>query len=235
VIYKHLESIDVFHVPTAFVHYLMEQKELDRSHESLLLRQMVARYGLKKLFQKLDWKNEKVAKATALTILGEKLREYGDLYNATSYFLLALEQFHNQRTLQELIVTLLQMGRFEDAKKQIHSLEHDQKRYLDLLAYLKEQVDRMEKIAQEASIKEQEEILKILQLDSAPLYNAAGVLLYHLRNLEGAYGYFKKALLYNPIDQDIVDNTKHIAQILGREKEIKELLKRIFNFCPISV
>ncbi len=234
-LYKHLDTLTFAHIPTAFVEYEMVAQEIDRSYESLLLRDIIKRYGLQKLFQSLNWQQKSIAIATALTIVGQKLQEYGDLYNATLYFRSALQEFHNQQTLKDLIMSLLQMGKFQEAEEKIHQLQKDQEQFYKLLAHYRQALQEMEALAQNRSTLSQEQIAHHLALKCAPIFNAVGVWLYERQDFLSAYGYFKKALLHNPTDEDIVQNAKALAHITGSAGEPEAILQRLTTPQPVPI
>jgi tetratricopeptide (TPR) repeat protein len=229
-IYKHLNSAKFLHAKDAFLNYKQDLEEIDKSYESLLLRDIVKLYDIKTLFQKLNWENPSIALATAYTLIGEKLSDYGDNYNAMEYFKKGLDSFHNQATYKYLIGSLLKMGEFEKAAGYIEKLQNDKTQMQGLLRYFQEAAKSIETIVKEGKdLPPKEELNSLLKLNSAPIDNAFGFLMFQLGNVEAAYGYFKKAFYENPLDENIWYNLENIAKHLNRYEEVLGLKRRIFS------
>jgi glycosyltransferase involved in cell wall biosynthesis len=57
---------------------------IDYSYESLIIRKMVSRYGIQRLFHCLDWRDPKVSESVAKYIVARNLFRFGDYHNCTA-------------------------------------------------------------------------------------------------------------------------------------------------------
>ncbi len=229
-LYKNLKELKLKHLNTSFIEYRVEATHLDRSYESLLLREVVKQYPLKELFKKVNWKEEKIATATAYTLIGNQLKEYGDNLNAFYFYQKALQHFHNQKTLQELLVTLFRMGEFTQAKEYLKLLEKEKEIYQKSLKVYQESVEEVEKAAQKGEIiQDKAKIQAFLGLKSAQIYNAFGYMLFMQGDRDNSYYYHKQALFANPLDENILHNAQGIAEVVKKEKELDGMLKRVLQ------
>ncbi len=231
-IYKNLKNISLKLSDLSFVNNYENENFIDTSYHSKLLRDVFGLYPIKELFGSLEWENEPVATATALTLTADRLFEYFDFFNASNFYRQALLTFHNQESLRKLIETYIRMGLFDEAKKMAHtqSMEKiEEKEIIDRIETTQKLVEKIESSVKEGRLSE---ILGAAQeifdyYNGAPLYNIFGVIEYLLKNYPQAYRYFYKAVTMNPVDNDIISNLADMAKRLDKEEEVLSLINRI--------
>ncbi len=197
---------------------------------------IVKKYPIEKLFPHLSWnENKEVAQSTAYTMIGDALAEYHDLYNATDYYRKALISFHNKHTLNKLIKAYVDMGLFDNAKQLLTS---EQGLTEEEIEKTKEDIEKVEKIIKglEKGVEEGkiDEVLYTLSdvidvYQGAPIYNIAGVVQFYRGDLENAFRFFYKAVILNPLEENILRNLTDVAKQLGRENEVVALVKRLLD------
>ncbi len=236
-IYKNLKNLKLKNSDLSFVTNRITESFIDTSYRSKTLRDILGIYDWKKeIFPSLSWdKNEKLAFGTAYTIIGDKLYNYYDLYNASDYYRKSLLSYHNQISLKKLINTLVQMGLFDKAlelttKKQgLSQKEVDE--VSQRIKQFKELVLKLEKAVEEG--KAGDILVSINDIVSiysgAPIYNILGVIYALKGELENSYRFFYKALTMNPLDEDILKNLIDIAERLGRKDKVKGLINRLLG------
>ncbi|EDP73747.1 hypothetical protein [Hydrogenivirga sp. 128-5-R1-1] len=208
---------------------------IDTSFHSKNLRDLLKIYSMEnELFPELNWKNEKIAKATAFSITAGKLKEYFDYYNAAEFYKKALLTFHNQYSLKELIDTYMKMGEFEKAK---YMLEEQGLKEKEILEYeekiqnIEDIIDNLESAVKEGKIKEVlSAVPDVLQFyEGAPIYNILGVIHYIGKDMEGAFKFFYKAITMNPLNDDYRQNLFDIAKLLNKEEKVNKLIQRLLS------
>lgn len=231
-IYKNLKKISLKLSDESFVINKEENMDIDLTYKSLLLRDVVKQYDLKELFRRLNWNKEDIAYATSFSLIGEKLFEFNDFFNASSFFRKALISFHNQDTLKKLINTYYQMGLFDEAKKVIDT-QNSTKDIKDEFNYKIEQtkklIDELEKVVKakklEDIIKAKDDIFDFYS--GAPIQNIYGIVMYYLNDPKSAYSYFYKAVSMNPLEKDMVENLAEVAKLIDKKEEVIALIDRL--------
>jgi len=238
-IYRNLKKFRIRLSEFSFAYYEEETNDfndLSNSWKSFVLRNRVLKnYDWEEdIFPFLSWKERpEIAKATALTLIGKKLSEYLDYFNASDYFRKALMNFHNQETLNLLVNAYFTMGLFEKAKELLSPLHgvprekaEEKKEHIEKVESL---IFELEKLAELGRVDELNQIFSsVLKVYcGAPVYNILGFLEWIQGNKEGAYRYFFRATLMNPIDQDYLYNLAKVAKEISREEEVKSLIKNL--------
>ncbi|MRI83777.1 MAG: hypothetical protein C6I00_05080 [Nitratiruptor sp.] len=231
-VYKHLPQLSLRRSDLAFVHNYERTTFTDTSYHSRLLRDIVEIYPLTQLFASLNWQEEAIARATAYTLIAQKLMDYLDYFNASEFLRQALMSFHNQESVQHLIQSYLMMGLFEEALQIVDSqgLEAQKaQEWRERIEEIKGFVAHVETSIQGGLLQEllakAQEILDYY--GGAPIYNAYGVIHHLLGNEEEAYRFFYKGATIAPIDNDILENLAQVAKRLHKEEEVIGLLERI--------
>ncbi len=219
----------------SFVTNKITQTFIDTSFHSKNLRDILKIYNWEKeLFPELNWENKKIAKATAFSIIADKLKEYIDYYNATEFYKKALLTFHNQYSLKELIDTYIKMGEFEKAKYMLEEQglkEEEVLEYEEKIQNIENIIDNLENAVKEGKVKEVlSTISDILQFyEGAPIYNILGVIHYIGKDIEGAFKYLYKAVTMNPLNEDYKQNLFDIAKLLNKEEKANKLILRLLT------
>jgi tetratricopeptide (TPR) repeat protein len=235
-IYRNLRNLKLKLSEFSYINQEVYDSFIDTSYRSYAIRKLVLKnFDWKmEIFPFLSW-NEKpdVAKATSLTIIGERLASYFDYFNAANYYRNALLTFHNQETLRKLIKAYVDMGLFNKAKNLVTDLQGVSKEeqekwkfYIDKISSL---IDELEKgIKEGKTIETLTAIQEVSNIYSgAPIYNILGVIKWIQKNMEDAYKFFYKAVTINPINKDYLYNLTEVAKILKKEKEVKKLIDRL--------
>lgn len=230
-LYKNISWLKLKLSELSYFSQEMKDSFIDTAWRSFVLRKIIQMYDWKEdIFPYLSWKEKpEIAKATALTIIGEKLAEYLDFLNANMFYREALLSFHNKKSLLGLINSLKQMGEFEKIYELLSVNQGFSKeevdRELGLIDSIKKLINELERMVEEgkyfevlASISEVTEVYK-----GAPIYNILGVIHWSGKDLENAYRYFYKAVTMNPVDKDFYFNLLNTANSLGREKKVEKL------------
>ena len=233
---RNFEAIKPALSELSFVNVYETTSFIDTSFGSKIIRdQIVNIYPLTELFPHLNWENENLAQSTAYTMIGDALAEYHDFYNASDYYRKALISFHNQHTLKNLIKAYIEMGLFDQAK-QIVSKEQglspediaDFSRFINKIESL---IREIEKKVEEGLIDEVlyslNDVIQVYQ--GAPIYNIAGVLHFYKGDLVNAYRFFYKAVIINPLEENILRNLSDVAKQIGKEEEVISLINRILS------
>jgi len=211
---------------------------IDTSYRSYVIRNTVLRnYDWRKdIFPFLSWdKNPKVAKATACTLVGNRLFFYYDYFNAAEFYRRALLEFHNRETLKQLITTYLNMGFFDEAKKLISEHQGMEKEEVEKLIYyvdkLESLVEELEKAVEEGKVVETIVALQEVTgfYSGAPIHNILGVIKWIEKKSEEAYKFFFKAVTMNPINRDYLYNLSETAKQLRKESEVVDLIDRLLK------
>ncbi len=234
-LYDNLDNIKLKHSDLSFVEYHLTEDFIDTSYRSKALRDTVQKYDWKtEIFPYLSWdKEENSALATAYTFIGDRLSRYHDFLNASEFYRKALFTFHNKLSLQSLINSYINMGFFSEAKKLLSVSQGLEQKEIKQLS---QHIDNIQKFVQslENSVKEgktgeiliaSQDIINFYQ--GAPVYNLFGVVYYLMRDLENAFKFFYKAVIINPLEQDILQNLVDVAKQLGKEEKVKNLIFRI--------
>ncbi len=234
---KNLQNLRPALSDLSFINFYEAKTFIDTSYMSKILRDLIIdRYLLEKLFPHLSWdENKEVAQSTAYTMIGDALANYHDLYNATDYYRKALLSFHNKHTLTKLIKSYVDMGLFENAKQLLSSeqglTEEEIKSTKQDIEKVEKLIKGLEKGVEEGKIDEVlyalNDVIDIYQ--GAPVYNIAGVVQFYRGDLEGAYRFFYKAVVLNPLEENILRNLTDVAKQLGREKEVVQLIERLLK------
>ena len=236
-VYKNLKNLKLKNSDLSFVTNRITESFIDTSYRSKTLRDILGIYDWKKeIFPSLSWdKDEKLAFGTAYTIIGDKLYNYYDLYNASEYYRKSLLSYHNRVSLKKLINTLVQMGLFDKAlelttqdqglsQEEVEEVSQRIKQFRDL-------VSKLEKAVEEG--KAGDILVSINDIASiysgAPIYNILGVIYAIKGELESSYRFFYKAVTMNPLDEDILKNLIDIAEKLGKKDKVKGLVKRLLG------
>ncbi|RMA96174.1 tetratricopeptide repeat protein [Hydrogenothermus marinus] len=217
----------------SFIKRKIFQTFIDTSFHSKNLRDIINIYDWKKeIFPNLNWEKEKVAKATAYTIIADRLREYIDLYNATEFYKKALLTFHNQHSLKSLIDTYIQMGDFDKARYMLEEQglsEKEIKKYKEQIDNIENIVNNLEKAVEEGKAKEVlasiPEVISIYE--GAPIYNILGVIHFIGKDIEGSYKYLYKAVSMNPLNEYYKANLLDVAKLLNKTSKVEKLIERI--------
>ena len=227
-LYQNIKRLKLKLSELSYINLHITNTFIDTSFRSYTLKNVLLKnYDWKReIFPHLSWEEHpSLAFATALTLIAEKLEKYYDLFSASVYLKRAQMEFPNTETLKRLINVYTRMGLFDEAlslSKEIEGKESEVKKLKDLVSEL------------EKAMKSHpsEEILKaafdaISVFEGAPLYNLLGVGMWLAGKKEEAYRFFYKALTMNPFDKDIYFNLSSVAKELGKEEDVKGLLKRL--------
>ncbi|NPA53068.1 MAG: hypothetical protein GXO21_00190, partial [Aquificae bacterium] len=221
----------------SFVNIYETTSFIDTSYGSKLVRDyIVKKYSLKKIFPHLSWnENENLAQSTAYTMIGDAIAEYHDFYNATDFYRKALISFHNQHTLKKLINAYINMGLFENAKS---LLSEEQGLSKEEIQSIKQDVEKIETLIKELEKKVEEGLIDevmyalndVIQVyQGAPIYNIAGVIQFYKGNIIDAYRFFYKAVIINPLEENILRNLTDVAKRIGKEDEVVALVNRLLK------
>jgi len=231
-VYKNLKNLSLKLSDLSFVNSYESETFIDTSYHSRLLRDIVKEFDTAELFASLDWKNEALARTVAYTMVGDRLAEYFDFFNASNFYRQALMSFHNQETLRKLIDSYYKMGLFDEAAKMARTqgMETDERQeFINKIETTKKLIENIENSVKEGRIAEilgaAGEIFGFYE--GAPMYNIFGVIEYLLKNPIQAYRYFYKAVTMNPVDNDIINNLADMAKQLNKEDEVLSLINRI--------
>ncbi len=236
-VYKNLKNLRLKNSDLSFVTNRITESFIDTSYRSKTLRDILGIYDWKKeIFPSLSWdKDEKLAFGTAYTIIGDKLYNYYDLYNASDYYRKSLLSYHNQISLKKLINTLVQMGLFDKAleltteeqglsQKEVEEVSQRIKQFRELVLKLEKAVEEGKAGDILVSIND---IVSIYR--GAPIYNILGVIYAIKGELENSYRFFYKAVTMNPLDEDILKNLIDVAEKLGKKDKVKGLINRLLG------
>ncbi|TCK06636.1 tetratricopeptide repeat protein [Phorcysia thermohydrogeniphila] len=233
-LYRNIRWLKVRLAELTYVTQKIEDSFIDTSWRSYVLRKRVLQDfdWEKELFPFLSWHEKpEAAEATALTIIGNKLSNYYDFFNATDFYRRALLKFHNQESLRCLINALKTMGLFEEAKE---LLSPEQGVSEETISSEKQLIENIESIIKELEKAVEDgkvyEVITAIQdvvsvYEGAPIYNILGVLSWIQKKEEEAYRFFFKAVTINPINQDYLFNLASVAKRLKREEEVKKLIQ----------
>ena len=217
-----------------FSYFTQEIKDsfVDTAWRSFVLRRMLGKFDWKKeVFPYLSWDEKpEVAKATALTLVGNQLCKYFDFFNASNCYREALLSFHNQETLRRLIDSLKGMGLFDRVRELLSPEqgipEDDVERELQFLEGVETVISDLERAVEEG--KALEALSAAVELagvyEGAPLYNLFGVINWLRKDFESAYRFFYKAVTMNPINRDFLYNLFSVAETLDRKDKVEKLL-----------
>ncbi len=209
---------------------------IDTSYRSKALREAIKKYNIKEFFPALSWEDkENLAFASAYTAIGDVLSKYHDLYNAAEYYRKALVSFYNKHTLNKLVLTYFNMGIFDEAKKIVNNLEgfseEERKNLYENIEKIENLIHNIEESINQGQIQEifnlLNEISEVYQ--GAPFYNILGAIEFYGGNLDKAYKFFYKSALLNPLNEDVIHNLTSLANQLGKQEDVKNLFKRIFE------
>ncbi len=234
-IYDNLSDLRLKHSDLSFVEYHITQDFIDTSFRSKALRDVIYKYNWKTdIFPYLSWEEEEnSALATAYTFIGDRLARYHDFLNASELYRKALLTFHNRLSLQSLINAYINMGLFEEAKALASSSQGlnqgEIKNLLEKIKNVEQFVKSLEDSIKEGKTGEvllaSKDIISFYQ--GAPIYNLFGVVYYLMNDLETAYKFFYKAVIINPLEQDIIKNLVDVAKQINKEEKVKNLIFRI--------
>ncbi len=210
---------------------------IDTSYALKTYRDTLNVYSLEKdIFPHLSWdENRELAQSTAYTMIGDALASYHDFYNATDYYRKALISFHNKHTLEKLIKAYVDMGLFENAKQLLSKeqglSEEEIEKYKSDIEKIEKLISELEKGVEEGKLDEVlyalNDVIQIYQ--GAPIYNIAGVVQFYKGDIQSAYRFFYKAVIINPLEENILRNLTDIAKQIGKEEEVIALVKRILE------
>ncbi|MRJ02186.1 MAG: hypothetical protein GXO19_03955 [Epsilonproteobacteria bacterium] len=209
---------------------------MDLSFNSKTLRSILPLYNFQEeLFYHLDWKREEVAYATAYTLVGNRLMEYHDYYNASLFYKKALLFFHNQESLKNLLYSYYQMGLFSEMVKMVDRepvQEELKERFTEKLFHTESLLKWLEPRVQGEKAEELDDrlIRDILDTyDGAPIHNLIAAYYIYRGELEKGYLHLFQAAMRNPIDRQILENIAPLAQHLQRTHEVSGLYDRLLH------
>ncbi len=214
-------------------YFTQEIKEtfIDTAWRSYVLRKMLKNFDWKEdIFPYLSWDEKpEVAKATALTLIGDRLSSYFDFLNASNCYREALLHFHNQETLRRLVDSFKNMGFFDKAREILSPEQGISKdvleRELELVNNLEKAIRELEQAVEEGKVVEAlaaaTEFAEVYS--GAPIYNIFGVINWIKKDMENAYQFFYKAVTMNPLNKDFCFNLTSVARDLGKEKNVEKL------------
>ena len=217
-----------------FSYFTQEIREtfIDTAWRSYVLRKVLTNFDWKsEIFPYLSWDEKpEIAKATALTLIGNQLCKYFDFFNASNFYRKALLSFHNQETLKRLIDSLKKMGFFDKARELLSpeqgiSNEVVEKE-LQILDGIEKVISDLEKAVEEGKVLEAlSAAVELSEIyEGAPLYNLLGVINWIRKDLESAYRFFYKAVTMNPVNKDFLYNLSFVAESLDKKEKIEKLL-----------
>ncbi len=241
-LYRNLDWLSLRLSELTYFSQEVKESYVDTSWRSYVLRRMLGKYDWKtEVFPYLSWnEREDVAKATALTLIGNQLFKYFDLMNASNCYREALLSFHNQETLRRLIASLKGMGFFEKVRELLSPSqglsEEEIERELEVIGGIEKVIKELETAVQDGKVLEAlaaaTELAKVYE--GAPLYNLFGVINWIKKDLENAYRFFHKAVTMNPLDKDFLFNLSSVAKELDREEKVEKLLKILLSEAPVE-
>ncbi len=208
---------------------------IDTSYHSKNLRDLLNIYDWKtEIFPNLNWKNEKVALATAYTIIAEKLSSYIDYYNASEFYKKSLLTFHNQYSLEGLINSYIKMGEFEKARYMLEKQGMEKEKQQEFLSNINSLEELIEKLEESINQGHLEDVMNALPdvisvYDGAPVYNILGAIQFITKDYENSFKSFYKAVTINPLKQEYKENLIDVSQIVGKVEKSKKLLKRLLS------
>ncbi|WP_457644685.1 tetratricopeptide repeat-containing glycosyltransferase [Persephonella sp.] len=229
-----LKNLKLKHSEESFVTNRITESFIDTSYRSKTLRDVVELYDWKKeIFPLLGWdRDEKLALTTAYTTVGDRLKKYLDLLNASEFYRKAMLTFHNQYTLKKLIDTYISMGEFEKAifltEKQ-GLTDEEISNYRSFIDNIQKLIDRLESLVQEGSIKDVlSSINDVVEVyEGAPVYNILGVIHFILKDYENAFKFLIKAVTMNPVKEEYLENLFDVGKLLNKEEKVYSLLERL--------
>ena len=230
-----IKNLKLKHSELSFVENKITKTFVDTSYHSKTVRDILKIYDWKRdIFPLLNWENEKVAKSTANTIVGDTLGRYFDYLNASNFYREAVLAFHNQHSLKKLIDTFIQMGFFEKARYLLEKQgmsEEDINYYEERISNIEKIVDELEKAVKEGKYEEVlKAIVEVVEIyEGAPIYNILGVIHFIGKDYEGAFRYLCKATTMNPVREEYVENLFEVAKLLGKEDKVNALLNRLIE------
>ncbi|WP_200763830.1 tetratricopeptide repeat protein [Nitrosophilus alvini] len=232
-LYKNIKNLRLSLSELSFVTNYAYETFTDTSLNSKLLREILNKYDIKEdIFVHLNWKNENIAYATVYTLIGDKLSEFKDFFNASEFYRKALLSFHNKESLKKLIDAYYNMGLFDEAKKLLEKQGLDSQESHNI----KEKIESTEKLVKELeNLVEQGKASDVLHTlndilsvyKGAPIYNIFGIIFFIKQDLDTAFRFFYTAATLNPIDRDILYNIADIAKKIKREEEVSSLYYRL--------
>jgi|GEM_PF-708160 len=238
-IYRNVKQLKMKLASVSYAIYEPSSNFIDTSYRSYALRSVVLKnYNWEKdIFPFLSWdENPKIAMATALTMVGNRLSTYYDYFNASEFYRKALMEFHNQETLRHLIKAYVDMGLFDEAEKLI-SKNHGMKdkeieKFRFFTEKIKSLVEELEKAVKQGKVVE---VIAVLQeittfYSGAPIHNILGVIKWLENKREEAFRFFYKAVTMNPINEDYLYNLSEAAKFLKKEGEVLSLINRIVGY-----
>ncbi len=237
-IYRNIRNLKLSLSELSYATYEPLTSFIDTAYRAFVLREVVLKEfdWERELFPYLSWKeNEKVAKATALTLIGKRLASYYDYFNAQNYLRGALLSFHNKETLKELIECFLNMGLFNKAREFVSTSqgltggEVDRER--ERIAKIEDLIKGLEEAVKEGKFGEvmvaSSQVLEVYR--GAPLYNLLGVVNWIVKNNDSAFKFFYKATTMNPLNEDYLYNLTEVAKELSLTSKVKKLLKALLE------
>jgi len=236
-VYQNIDNLKLKLSDISFITNYETDRFVDTSFNSKALRDMIKKYDWKtEIFPSLNWKeNESLAYATAYSLIGKQLEKYHDFFNASEFYRKAMLVFHNQHTLLNLINSYYNMGLFGEALSLVNQEqglnEKDIEAIVEKIKQSELLVKHIEKSIEEGHAYEilssAGEIVQIYQ--GAPIYNILGIIYFVKNEIDTAYKFFYKAVIMNPLDEDILRNLVEVAKELGKEKKVESLINRIIN------
>ncbi|WP_297453682.1 glycosyltransferase [Persephonella sp.] len=236
-LYKNLKNLRLKLAEFTFITFNLRETFIDTSFRSKALREALSIYDWKKeIFPSLSWdKNENLAYSTAYTMIGDKLFNYFDFYNASEYYRKAILSFHNQVSLKKLINTLVMMGFFDKAKSITSTeqglTEQDVQEIIENIDNISKLVKELELAVEEGKagdiLVSSSDILSVYQ--GAPIYNILGVVYALKGEFHTAYKLLYKAVTMNPLDEDILYNLLDVANKIGKKEKVEKLVRRLLS------
>ncbi len=242
-IYQNIDKIKLKLSDISFITTIETDRFIDTSFNSKALRDMIKSHDWKtNIFPSLNWQNnENLALSTAFSLIGKQLEKYQDFFNASEFYRKAMLTYHNQYILLNLINTYYNMGLFEEALSLTHEDQGLDEKTIQAISerikQAKSLVENIERAIEEGHAGEilssAGEIIQIYQ--GAPIYNIFGII-YNLKNeIDNAYKFLYKAVIMNPLEEDILRNLVDVSKRIGKEENIKKLINRIVDTEKTSV
>jgi len=234
-IYKNLNNLKLKCSDISFITINEKDSFIDTSYRAKAIRDLLEIYDLKEIFKNINWEDENSALATAYNIIGDRLSNYYDFFNATEFYRKALLSFHNKHTLKQLIKAYVYMGLFDKARELV---SQEQGLNQDEIKEITQEISQVEQIINllEKSVLENklDDVLSMINeviqyYKGAMIYNILGVIFYYKQDLINSYRFFYKAFTMNPIDEDILRNLIDLAKLTGNEEKVKKLVKRLIG------
>ena len=230
-LYDNISHLKLTLAELAFVTNPHEER-IDRSYESLMLRDILKKYDFQKdIFVHLNWNRENIAYSTAFTTIGEKLVQLHDYYNASLFFNQALTAFHNQTSCEKLVDAYIQMGLFEEAKKVIQTQlsQNRQKEFLELLESIQKLITKLEELIQNGKYEYVIKASKAIRdtYDGALIHNILAAAYIYMDDKTDAFAHLLLAAMMNPLDRTILENLAPLAKMLHKEEEVIGLYQRL--------